>query len=451
MSSIRSRLLANAGATTLGKALPSAIQIVSVPVLLQHWGASLYGEWLLLSAVPAYFAISDIGFGNVAGNEMTMLVAAGDRDEALEVFQSVSLFVTSTSILICAALASGIWFLPIDRWLQIRALSLHSARVILLLLGISTLLTLQEGLFQGAFRCVGKYALGIAVKSIVMACAFAGVVVAVVSGASPQQTAVVVLLINVAGTFVLWRILRTQIGWIRYGTSHARLSTIRRLFWSAVSFMCIPVSNIISLQGLLILVGHAFGPVGVVIFSTARVITRSVYQTLGLINNSVWPEISTAYGAGSISLVRKLHRTSCQISILVCIGITGALALFGNRVWSAWTASKVETDPVLLYILLLQMLIASLWYTSSVVAMATNQHGEIAKVIFGGSCLALVLAYFLMEVPSIGIRGAGAGLVIADVIVAGSVLRTSLGLVEDTIFGFVRSMLGVPRLLPRRR
>jgi len=371
---VKRRLLANFGAGTVCRAINIGIQIASVPVMLSHWGARVYGAWILLSTIPSYFAMSDIGFGNVAGNEMTMLVAGGKREEALDVFQSVGLFITAVSIFMAGLLGLGIWLLPLEKWLKNGVIGAHDARLIVEILCISSLLTLQEGLFQSSFRCVGKYALGTAAKSAVGLSAFAAVMVAVFFGASPLRVAVLTVAMNTLGTFALWWLLRHQIDWIRYGVQHARVATVRRLFWPAVSFMSFPISNILSLQGILMVIGHVFGPVGVVAFSTARTISRSVLQALAVINASFWPEISAAFGTGSIALVRKLHRASCQLSIFLCVGVTMVAAIFGNSVWKTWTLGKFQTDPVLLYILLLQMLIGAFWYSSSVVPAATNRH-----------------------------------------------------------------------------
>ena len=402
MTSIKRRILMNLGANTLGKSLSVCAQIVSVPILLHRWGTGVYGEWILLSSIPMYFSMSDIGFGNVAGNEMTMLVASGKRDEALEVFQSVSLFITAISIVMSVLLAIGTWYLPLTRWFQIRLLSIHDVRQILLILGLSALLTLQEGLFHGSFRCVGKYALGTSAKSAVQFGTFLGVIASVSFGATPLLVATITMLINAAGTFALWWLLRRQIDWIRYGVRHVRLSTIRRLLGPAVSFMSFPISNILTLQGVLMVIGHIFGPVGVVVFSTARTISRSVLQALQLINASVWPEVSAAFGSGSLILVRKLHRSSCQLSIFLSMLTSLVAAIFGNQIWKTWTLGRFHTDPFLLNLLLLQMLIGSLWFTSSVVPAATNNHQGIAKVILLASALSLGLSYPLMEVQVLG-------------------------------------------------
>ncbi len=39
--------------------LTAAIQLVSVPVFLHFWGPKLYGEWLVLSAIPVYLGFTD--------------------------------------------------------------------------------------------------------------------------------------------------------------------------------------------------------------------------------------------------------------------------------------------------------------------------------------------------------------------------------------------------------
>lgn len=451
MTSIRRRLLANAGANSFGKALSVVIQLVSVPVLLHHWGAAVYGEWILLSTVPTYFAMSDIGFGNVAGNEMTMLVAAEKSEEALDVFQSVSLFITGLSVLICMLFSIGVWYLPVDKWLHIRAISRSDTRMILLLLGVSALLTLQEGLFWGCFRCVGKYSLGTMAKSAVLAGSFLGLLVAASCGASPLQVAMVIVVINACGTVGLWALLRMQAEWLRYGRSHARWHTIQRLFWPAASYMSFPVSNLLNVQGTLIVIGNTFGPVGAVTFSTARTISRSVLQALALINASVWPEISAAFGAGRLALVRRIHRTSCQVSIVVCVGTTMLVAIFGNRLWDAWTLGRVPTDPLLLKILLLQMLLGAFWYTSSIVPVAINRHEELARKILLATAGTLVLSWALMSMPLLGLRGAAIALVVGDLVTVLFVLRTSLRLAEDTLKGFLQSLLANPKLLPPQR
>ena len=89
------------------------IQLVQVPVFLHFWSVPLYGEWMIVTSIPAYLSFSNIGFGNVAGNEMTMLVAAEDREGALRVFESCWWLIA----IVCGAtillLSGGLYLLPV--------------------------------------------------------------------------------------------------------------------------------------------------------------------------------------------------------------------------------------------------------------------------------------------------------------------------------------------------
>lgn len=452
MTSVKRRIAANFAASALGKGIGALAQVVSVPIMLSHWGAGAYGEWILLTTVPSYLAMTDIGFGNVAVNEMTMLVAAGRRDEALGVFQSVNLLIAAISMSLGAVFLVGVWSLPVERWLRATGYTgAHDLRVILSTLGITTLITLQENLFHASFQCVGKKAIGTTFKSAATAVVSVGNIVAVMLGANMLTTAVVFAILTILGTIALWNALFVNIRWIRFGVRHARMDIILRLARPAVSFMSFPASNLLNIQGILMVIGHVLGPVGVVTFSTARTISRSVLQALQLINASIWPEVSAAFGSGSIDLLRKLHRKSCQLSFFLCIAATALVAAFGNQVWDRWTVGKIQTDPVLLDILLLQMLLGAFWYTSSVVPAATNNHGGIAKLIMGASGLSLVLSYVLMSAGGLGLRGVAVALVLSDALVSLFVLRTSLKLADDTFPQFCRSMLEVPALPSFRR
>lgn len=451
MSSVERRLLSGFGANTYGRVIATIIQIVSVPIYLTHWGVSLYGEWILLNTLPGYFLMSDIGFGAVAGNEMTMLVAGGKKDEALVVFQSVWIFITAISAACLLLVFCTISFLPLNYWFHLHAMTLGQARFIIICLSLSILFGMQEALFQAAFRCVGRYAYGTAIKSSIMLASFAAIMVAVLFHQPPQVAAVVLMLVNWTGTIVMWLLLRRGIPWIEFGVRRANFATVRRLASPSISFMFFPVGNALSMQGTLMVIGHVMGPIGVVTFSTARTISRSAYQVMQLINNSVWPEMSAAFGRNDLRLAKALHRRSCQVSTILCVLTIGVVAIFGDRVWKVWTVGRISPDPWLLDLLLFQMLVASLWFTSSVVSASINRHQFVARLILVTTVLSLFLSWWTLRIPVLQLRGVALSLVLGDLVMAFFVLRQSLEILNDTLGDFLASMVTVPRLKFLRR
>jgi O-antigen/teichoic acid export membrane protein len=444
--SLKRRLVESFGANTFSRLSTTLTQIFSVPVFLSHWGIHLYGEWILLNTIPSYLGLSDVGFGSVAGNEMTMLAATQDFEQALIVFQSVWVLTTVITSLLGLLLIATVWLLPLGRWLHMHAISAADARLIVLLLGLAVLLGMQETLFQAAFRCVGKYPLGTMAKSLVVLAAFLSTMIGVWMHLSPVPVTALYVAVNAVGVLALWILLRREVPWIRFGIRHAQWAVIRRLTGPALSFMSFPLMNALNLQGILVVIGYVMGPIAVVTFNTARTISRSAVQGMNLINNSIWPEMSAAFGVGAMDIARMLHRRACQISLFLCLGITLVVAILGDWIWKIWTVGRVPTDPVLLNLMLLQMVISAFWFTSSVVPMAINQHERMARAMLAATCLALALAWLLMHVNSLGLRGAVIALIAGDLFTAFYVLRESLRLLGDDPGDFARSQLDLSLL-----
>jgi len=245
---------------------------------------------------------------------------------------------------IALLLIVAVWFLPLGSWLHMHAISPADTNLIVLLLGLAVLLGMQETLFQAAFRCVGKYPLGTMAKSLVVLAAFLSTMLGVGLHLSPVPVTVLYVAVNAVGVLALWILLRREVPWIRFGIRHAQWAVIRRLTGPAFSYMSFPLVNALNLQGILVVIGYVMGPVAVVTFNTARTISRSVAQGMNLINNSIWPEMSAAFGVGAMEVARMLHRRACQISLLLCLGITLGVAFLGDWIWRVWTVGKESTN-----------------------------------------------------------------------------------------------------------
>ena len=422
--------------------------MVSVPVFLHFWGPRLYGEWLILSALPTYLSLSDMGFGSVAGNDMTMRVAAGDREGALEAFQSAWALTTAVSVALGASVCAAVWWLPLSSWLHLSIIPIRQSCLVIVLLATYALVALQSGLNLAGFRCDGRYATGQFGAALVAITEATIATLAVAVGAKPVGTAAAYLAVRSGGTIVLSCILRRKSPWLHYGFTCATRSGIRRLAAPAFAFMAFPASNAISIQGMLIVVGMVLGPVAVTAFSTCRTLTRSAFQVLVAIKNAIWPELSVAFGAENWEFARKLHRRACQAALWSCLVAVSFLFVFGPRIYTAWTHGQVPLDLTLFHCLLIVVVANSFWYTSSTVSVACNKHQTIALAYLLGASASIALAYVLMLM--MGLPGAALALLVIDLATTWYVLRSSVRIVKDSVAGFLKAMFTLPFNLPNR-
>jgi O-antigen/teichoic acid export membrane protein len=423
----------------------SVIQLVQVPVLLHFWGLSRYGEWLILSGIPVYLSFSSIGFGNVAGNEMSMLVAAGDREGALRVFQSCWWMISLVCGVTICVLCGGLYLLPVAHLLKLVALTDADTKWIIFYLGTSVLLGQLEHLLQSAYRCVGRYPFGSFLESAMTLGAFLAMVATVALGGAERRTALVFSLANIAGTALLALFVRRDIPWIEFGWRHARFAEIKRLAGPAFAFMGFPIGNALNLQGTLMAVQYAMGPASVGVFGTARTVSRFALQMVQMVNTTFWPEMSIAFGQKNAALTRTLHRRACQMALIIAVIVVTGMMTVGPWFLSHWTGGHVPPSRGLLSLLLLVVVFYALWSTSSTLLAAINRHQRLAAWYIFATSITCVLCYVLAR--GFGLYGAAGSLLVSELVMNIYVLPASLRIAHDTFGEFLASMVHYPASL----
>jgi O-antigen/teichoic acid export membrane protein len=443
--STKRRLLLGFISNWIGRLASTIIQLVQIPVFLHFWTTPLYGEWMIVNSIPAYLSFSNIGFGSVAGNEMTMMVAREDRDGALRVFQSCWWLIAIICVATIALFSGALYYLPAAHLLKLTHITEYDTKWIIFYLGVSVLFGQLEQLLQSAYRCIGRYPYGSFVKSLFSLTAFASMIIAVSLGCGPRITALVFAATNIACTLLLCFMVRHDIPWIRFGWEHASLSEIRKLVRPAIAFMGFPLGNALNLQGTLLAVGYALGPVAVVVFGVARTVSRVAIQMVGLVNNTFEPEMSIAYGAGNYELTRTLLRRACQLALLVAAVTVLAMITVGPWFLTHWTGGHVPPSRPLLSILLLVVVFYALWSTSATLLTSTNQHQRLATYYIVGTSLTCVLCYVFAR--AYGLYGAAASLLISETIMNLYVVPACLRIAHDTLPAFLASLLHYPQSL----
>jgi len=146
--------------------------------------------------------------------------------------------------------------------------------------------------------------------------------------------------------------------------------------------------------GTLLAVGYALGPTQVVIFGTARTVSRVALQMVAMVNNTFEPELSIAYGARNFELTRTLLRRACQLALVVAFVIVVAMMTVGPWFLTHWTGGHVPPNRRLLSILLVVVVFYALWSTSSTLMTSTNQHQKMAAIYLAATSLTCVACFY---------------------------------------------------------
>jgi O-antigen/teichoic acid export membrane protein len=438
-SPVRARMLRGGGATFFSQASTLGVQLLSVPLFLGYWGVEYYGAWLILSSFPAYFAMSDLGIGSAAANEMTMRASRDDREGAVEVFRSVWLFISVVSAALLVTAAWILWTIPVVGWLNITALDQDAFALTLCLLLLHVCIHMQGSVVAAGYRAVGCYAQSTFLGALFRVAEFGGCAAVLMSGGGAVAVAATYVAVRSASLVYYYRRLTRLAPWVTLGIRGATRSEVVRLAAPGIAFLGFPLGHALSGQGLVTAIGVVLGPAAVVVFSTTRTLVNGIRQVVGGINATVWPELSMAHGSGNRELVRSLHRSACKVSLWMAALGSLALLLLGRSVLTLWTSGAVVPESVFFEAMVLSAFTFSLWSTSIVVPSATNQHVRVAAVFLGVTSGGLLFAVALL--PTLGLLGVAMALILIDAVMTVVVVRNSLTLVGDSLGAFLRSQV----------
>lgn len=439
---LRQRIVRGARAQVVSHAARVLAQVASVSVLIGSWGLHRYGDWLILSAVPTYLAFSDIGFTGAATNEMTMATGRGDRQRATAVFRAVSLALLAVLLVLAVSLPMIALVVPLRSVLNLSTLGNGAAGGTFVALGLDALLTVFAGLLYGGFASAGHYGDGAMLMALTMLAEFGALAAAALAGGGPLLGALAMLTAQLAGTLIMYMIMRRRVPWLGLGRTPSPRAVLRPLLAPALGAGALPGALALNIQGMVLVIGLAAGPAAAAVFSTLRTMSRAVIQVVTSVAAIVTPEISRAFAEGDRELLRNLHRRGCQAAVWLAGAMVLALAVIGGPILRLWTHGKVGPSGLLLYIFLITTVVDSLWYTSLAALYGTNRHGRAAVLYTLASVACLPLAYGLLE--TWGLDGAALALLAVDVFMCVPVLRQSLPLAGDRLAAWAAAVAHPP-------
>jgi O-antigen/teichoic acid export membrane protein len=437
-SSVKNRILRGLGAQGLGQVVNILSQILVPPAMFLAWGIQKVGEWQIVSCLPAYLTLSEIGLSGAAGNKMAMAAERGDYQKANEVFQSAILMIGFMAIFVSVPVA---FLTCCFRWtstLNLVNLDDKLFRLVIISQVIAVFTQQFINLVNSAFRCNGNFVFGSMMNSSLR---FVEVCVQVlfVFATSLLGLSIVMLLVKLSQLLVLLYCLRRRLGWLKLGMSQASYRTAREMIAPGLSFMGFPIGNAISAQGTILLIGMLAGPSMVAVYSAHRTIVNTLTQVMAMINYSIWPELTSAFARNDYATCRAIHRQSCCFSFWIALIAGPLLFLLSPIVIHYWTLGNVAYDQPLMIAFFVYIMFRSFWYTSSVVSAATNRQQIVALGFIGLSIASLLVTYFGML--TLGLATATAFVGICEMGFSFLVLRQSLLITQDSLWLYLKSVL----------
>jgi O-antigen/teichoic acid export membrane protein len=375
------------GAGAFGQAVNIVMQIFSLPLFLSHWDASVYGSWLMLTAVPSYLIMADVGMVELACNKMMMAMGRSNVAEANRVFQTAQLFM----MIVCGSLA--VLVTPLALWGPLPDFISADQRIALAVLFCSTLLYMFGSLSNAVLRATGRFAFCLMLSDVIRLLEWAAGIIGLFVFGNFAGVAIMSFLVRALGTGVGIFVAQSSDYGLNWGTRHASKAEIKKMIGPAVAFMAFPLANGLSFQGVTLLVGALLGPALVTTFSAYRTISRIAVQFTGILSNALWPEFGRLFGKGGPRAVEVLYRRAALLGMFQALGLSALLYFISPWLLEVWTHRRIEFEPRLMAWMLTYAAVGGIWNVPRVLLQSTNQHVGLARWSVVTSALLVMLAW----------------------------------------------------------
>ena len=443
---LQATILNSIGANSLGQVLGALYQILAVPLYINAWGVSLYGQWLLLSTIPGYLAMSDIGFVSAAANDMTILASKNQQHQALKVFQSIWALILTLSILAFLVIVALLFFMP-GLLAQSSLIDPQELSIIIFCLSVYSLLALHEGLLNAGFRAGGFYGFSVWLSNIQRIVEVSSILTALVLEWRPVEISILMLSIKAIFLVVYKICLSRKVSWISFGFHLTSWLEIRRIINPALGFVAFPAANAIKNQGTITLIGLLLGTSEVVIFSSVRTIFNAGLQLLKIVQHSFWPEISSAFAKQNMQLIQKMNVLICGLAFWVGLLILFALLIFGNMILIHWTLGKIQVPILFLLVMGLGNFAAGIWSGGSTILMAINCHSRVGAYYLLSTVLMLLVVLLLGQ--RLSLLGYAVLVAATEIFLATIVLGQTLPLIHQSFRVFIKDIIKIPKFIWR--
>ncbi|WP_150122710.1 lipopolysaccharide biosynthesis protein [Rhodopirellula islandica] len=431
------RLAANFSVGMYSKSLILARQLAIVPLFISAWGPEYFGEWLLISSIPSFLAMSNLGVGTSAATRAVLALGAQNYREANSLCLTAIVFIAlfgGPLLLAVASLALLGFQFPVSSFELLGA----PWPVFLILLGsvfpTQLCAPLEAYWIHGQRAAASSMILStqVAVELVVTA--------AVVASGGMAFAVSIGILFSKLSCLVLYAVLSFSM--VNRGAgATVSFGVLSKLLVSGIGFQLSAVWQAILFQGTLWVAALTLGTTGAAKWGTLRTLCRTGNQVLTLVNQSIAPELQNAIAKDEVGLARELHSAGVMVSIVLSVPMAIALSLFGPMVYEVWTKGMFSVPPFAWWLMSLSLVLHSFWWTSSVVHRASNRPWRINSLgVASAACSAFCMYYLSM---AFGVSGLATGLVVFELIMAVFVLQSSLRILGDTLQQFCCRCTGI--------
>lgn len=400
MSVYRS-IVKNFAANTFGMGVNFLNQIAMVPLFISFWGVGKYADWILITALSSFFAMSDLGLNRASNNEFVIKYLQKDYDTCAKLQTNAFLFVLSVFgifVLIFSFFSVAFGFKEI---LGVQNFTERQTSTAFILLMAEVFAIMYGRVYHGIYRATSLTHIVIvvdnAIRMLELIILFFGIYLKI-----DIITMLSIYLIPSVGGIFFKHFYSRKIFSSNLSLKNFDIGILKAMVKPSLAFMFFPLGQAISSQGMVFVINTLLGGTILVAFTTTRTLVNFLRQVMNMLSTSINPEICAAYGRKDMKTILNIYNRSLIITFVSTALCVIALLIAGPYIYGVWTKHAIVFNEVFFTGMLFVLLISGLSGLSSVIPLSTNTHGRFTVAFIISQGAGVLLCYVFLSIhPSL--------------------------------------------------
>lgn len=416
----RRRLTLGLGAYAFDKVAVAVVQILTVPVLANAWGLTLYGTWAMVMTIPTFLVLGDFGIVNSAAARMVAAIARDDWQAATRTLHTAWAATLAIIAAIALIIAAVLWWLPDGTVPTAAGFDEEASRLTILILLVYGLVTIVFRLNTAALRSAMLYTQSLFFGTGSYFVENLSVVAVAAAGFGPLAAASALLLLRLLALLAVYIAGGRLVPRLRPGVSALCRGELGALWGPALAASALGFGVAAYLQGSVMILGAIAGAAAVPAFTAVRTLSRLGVQMATMISLPVSQEFGNAMGKGEIYRAGRFFGLVFLPALVLSGGAGLGLVLIGQPFIRLWTHGAIVADHGLLLFMAVSSFAAMFWNPLSNLVMVMNHQRSFSYINLAISFVGLAVIYLFAR--DYGAASAGVSFALVDMVTLAAVV-----------------------------
>jgi len=374
-------------------------QVMSLPLLMNHWGLLLYKDWLILTSVIGFLSIIDFGLVSYTSNLVVFnhSLKKYKLNNILYTNLFIFIFLAFISVYIIFLLSNHFFNHNLSSFFDIMSPSTFFLSFTVLFL--ATLFNTLNSLLSIVYRVNYNFVRSLNFDNFSR---IFEIILFVSSVLLNFEFITVIILYSVPKLFVfIFKIIDLRkLNYIQKLPFSYSPYILSQSLKSSVSFSYMSITNFNYLNLIPIIIGSKFAAYELVQFTTIRTFINFLKVVLNVIGNSIWPFFTYILSNNDKKSITKYHFLIVNIAFFSTLFFSIIILLFGENIYNLWSNKTISFNFMIVLAMIISAILFNLWSSSSIVLASSNNQNVFATSYLFLSVFNVLLITILVRFKS---------------------------------------------------